>query len=97
FGIEACWYYMDGEVLPVPVDYRQQVESERARLISLAEREISDKKMDLLLGLISEQDKEKLKIWRIYAKSLQAMDFSAITDKASYNAIEWPVYPEISS
>ncbi|EHX8894879.1 TPA: tail fiber assembly protein [Escherichia coli] len=97
FGIEACWYYMDGEVLPVPVDYRQQVESERARLISLAEREISDKKMDLLLGLISEQDKEKLKIWRIYAKSLQAMDFSAITDKASYNAIEWPVSPEISS
>ncbi|EFJ9468542.1 tail fiber assembly protein, partial [Escherichia coli] len=39
----------------------------------------------------------KLKIWRIYAKSLQAMDFSAITDKASYNAIEWPVSPEISS
>ncbi|EEQ1637823.1 tail fiber assembly protein [Escherichia coli] len=97
FGIEACWYYMDGEVLPVPVDYRQQVESERARLISLAEREISDKKMDLLLGLISEQDKEKLKIWRIYAKSLQAMDFSPITDKASYNAIEWPVSPEASS
>ncbi|MBB8138765.1 phage tail protein, partial [Escherichia coli] len=25
------------------------------------------------------------------------MDFSAITDKASYNAIEWPVSPEISS
>ncbi|EHQ8499516.1 phage tail protein, partial [Escherichia coli] len=25
------------------------------------------------------------------------MDFSTITDKASYNAIEWPVSPETSS
>ncbi|HBI9857523.1 TPA: phage tail protein, partial [Escherichia coli] len=25
------------------------------------------------------------------------MDFSPITDKASYNAIEWPVSPEASS
>ncbi|EQC1369324.1 tail fiber assembly protein, partial [Escherichia coli] len=27
----------------------------------------------------------------------QAMDFSVITDKTSYNAIEWPVSPEGSS
>ncbi|EHY3291696.1 tail fiber assembly protein, partial [Escherichia coli] len=51
----------------------------------------------LLLGLISDEDKEKLKACRIYAKSLQAMDFSTITDKSSYNAIEWPVSPEGSS
>ncbi|EPX6684799.1 tail fiber assembly protein, partial [Shigella flexneri] len=25
------------------------------------------------------------------------MDFSVITDKTSYNAIEWPASPEISS
>ncbi|ENA4028711.1 tail fiber assembly protein, partial [Shigella dysenteriae] len=42
------------------------------------------------LGLISDEDKEKLKACRIYAKSLQAMDFSTITDKATYNAINWP-------
>ncbi|EGI94694.1 hypothetical protein SD15574_1248 [Shigella dysenteriae 155-74] len=41
--------------------------------------------------------REKLKACRIYAKSLQAMDFSTITDKSSYNAIEWPVSPEGSS
>ncbi|MCS1308508.1 tail fiber assembly protein, partial [Escherichia coli] len=52
---------------------------------------------DLLLGLISDEDREKLKAWRIYAKSLQAMDFNIITDKTSYNAIEWPVSPEASS
>ncbi|EIT0139975.1 TPA: phage tail protein, partial [Escherichia coli] len=27
----------------------------------------------------------------------QAMDFSTIADKSSYNAIEWPVSPEASS
>ncbi|WP_338302171.1 tail fiber assembly protein, partial [Escherichia coli] len=52
---------------------------------------------DLLLGLISDEDREKLKAYRIYAKSLQAMDFSTIADKTSYNAIEWPVSPEASS
>ena len=97
FCIEARWYYKDGEVLPVPVDYRQQAESERARLTAIAGREISDKKTDLLLGIIGDEEKEKLTVWRIYAKSLQAMDFSTITDKTSYNAIEWPVSPEASS
>ncbi len=97
FCIEARWYYKDGEVLPVPVDYRQQAESERARLTAITEREISDKKTDLLLGIIDDEEKEKLKAWRIYAKELQSMDFSAVTDKASYNAIEWPVSPEASS
>ncbi|MEB7742038.1 tail fiber assembly protein, partial [Escherichia coli] len=56
-----------------------------------------EREKDLLLGLISDEDREKLKAWRIYAKSLQAMDFSTITDKTSYTAIEWPVSPETSS
>lgn len=93
FGIEARWYYKDGEVLPVPVDYRQQAESELARLTAIAEREISDKKTDLFLGIISDEEKEKLTAWRIYAKKLQAMDFSQITDKSSYAAIVWPELP----
>ncbi|EQB3198999.1 tail fiber assembly protein [Escherichia coli] len=94
FCIEACWYYKDGEVLPVPVDYRQQAESERARLTAIAEREISDKKTDLLLGSISDEEKEKLKAWRVYANELQAMDFSTIADKAAYNNIAWPESPQ---
>ncbi|ENZ0267834.1 tail fiber assembly protein, partial [Escherichia coli] len=57
----------------------------------------SEWEKDLLLGLISDEDREKLKAYRIYAKSLQAMDFSIITDKTSYNVIEWPVSPEASS
>ncbi len=94
FCIEARWYYKDGEVLPAPVDYRQQAESERARLTVIAEREISDKKTDLLLGIISDEEKEKLKAYRIYAKSLQAMDFSSVTDKVAYDNIAWPESPQ---
>ncbi|HAX5140277.1 TPA: tail fiber assembly protein [Escherichia coli] len=94
FCIEARWYYKDGEVLPVPVDWRQQAESERACLTAIAEREISDRKTDLLLGLISDEDEKKLKAWCIYAKELQAMDFSQVTDKASYAAIIWPELPQ---
>ncbi|EEZ6934548.1 tail fiber assembly protein, partial [Escherichia coli] len=52
---------------------------------------------DLLLGLISDEDREKLKAYRIYAKSLQAMDFSTITDKATYNAINWPERPDAAA
>ncbi|MCK3594109.1 tail fiber assembly protein, partial [Escherichia coli] len=48
-------------------------------------------------GLISDEDREKLKAYRIYAKSLQAMDFSAITDKTTYNNISWPGAPKTSS
>ncbi|WP_449266332.1 tail fiber assembly protein, partial [Escherichia coli] len=54
----------------------------------------SEWEKDLLLGLISDEDREKLKAWRIYAKELQAMDLSTITDKTSYRAIEWPASPE---
>ncbi|MED8815724.1 tail fiber assembly protein, partial [Escherichia marmotae] len=38
--------------------------------------------------------KEKLKAWRIYAKSLQALDFSNIVDKTTYNNIAWPEQPQ---
>ncbi|PBU36138.1 tail fiber assembly protein [Escherichia coli] len=94
FCIEARWYYKDGEVLPVPVDYRLLAESERARLTAIVEREISDKKTDLLLGIISDEEKEKLKAWRVYAKELQVMDFSAIVDKTAYDNIAWPESPQ---
>lgn len=96
-NIDGGWYYQDGEVLPVPVDYVAKAEAERQRLLMTAQDITSGWATDLALGILSDEEKEKLKVWRIYAKELQAMDFSTITDKASYNAIEWPVSPETSS
>ncbi len=88
------WFYRNDEFV---FDYKLKAEDERNALLKQVSIMTSEWEKDLLLGLISDEDREKLKAYRIYAKSLQAMDFSPITDKASYNAIEWPVSPEASS
>ncbi|EJV2183649.1 tail fiber assembly protein, partial [Escherichia coli] len=54
FGIEACWYYRDGEVLPVPVDYSQLAEKQRQRLLAEARDITSDWRTELELGTISD-------------------------------------------
>ena len=88
------WFYRNDEFV---FDYKLKAEDERDALLKQVSIMTSEWEKDLLLGLISDEDREKLKAYRIYAKSLQAMDFSTIADKASYNAIEWPVSPEASS
>ena len=94
--IEASgyWFYRNDEFV---FDHKLKAEDERDALLKQASIMTSEWEKDLLLGLISDEDREKLKAYRIYAKSLQAMDFNIITDKTSYNAIEWPVSPEASS
>lgn len=92
--VRVEFYSKDGEVLPVPVDYRLLAESERARLTAIAEREISDKKTDLLLGIINDGEKEMLKLWRIYIRNLKGIDFNLIHDKSSFDSIKWPCEPE---
>ncbi|KAK6058098.1 caudovirales tail fiber assembly protein [Cooperia oncophora] len=91
--IEASgyWFYRNDEFV---FDYKLKAEDERDALLKQVSIMTSEWEKDLLLGLISDEDREKLKAYRIYAKSLQAMDFSAINDKTSYNAIEWPVPPQ---
>ncbi|MBZ8720601.1 tail fiber assembly protein [Escherichia coli] len=88
------WFYRNDEFV---FDYKLKAEDERDALLKQVSIMTSEWEKDLLLGLISDEDREKLKAYRIYAKSLQAMDFSAITNKTSYNAIEWPASPETSS
>ena len=88
------WFYRNDEFV---FDYKLKAEDERDARLKQVSIMTSEWEKDLLLGLISDEDREKLKAYRIYAKSLQAMDFNIITDKTSYNAIEWPVYPEASS
>ncbi|HHD8975353.1 TPA: tail fiber assembly protein [Escherichia coli] len=92
--VSGYWFYRNDEFV---FDYKLKAEDERDAQLQRVSIMTSEWEKDLLLGLISDEDREKLKAYRIYAKSLQAMDFSPITDKASYNAIEWPVSPEASS
>ncbi|MXF23535.1 tail fiber assembly protein [Escherichia coli] len=92
--MSGYWFYRDGQFI---FDYGKKAEDERVRKLKDIKRLTADRETDLLLGLISDEDREKLKAYRIYAKSLQALDFSTITDKTSYRAIEWPASPEASS
>ncbi|MCV8014585.1 UNVERIFIED_CONTAM: tail fiber assembly protein [Escherichia coli] len=85
------WFYRNDEFV---FDYKLKAEDERDALLKQVSIMTSEWEKDLLLGLISDEDKEKLKAWRMYAKSLQALDFSAITDKPTYNNISWPEQPQ---
>ncbi|WP_105462292.1 tail fiber assembly protein [Escherichia coli] len=89
--VPGYWFYRDGNFI---FDYKLKAEDERDALLQRVSIMTSEWEKDLLLGLISDEDREKLKAYRIYAKSLQAMDFSAITDKTTYNNISWPEQPQ---
>ncbi|WP_258126184.1 tail fiber assembly protein, partial [Escherichia coli] len=81
------WFYRDDKFV---FDYKLKAEDERDALLQQASIITSEWEKDLLLGLISNEDREKLKAWRVYAKELQVMDFSAIVDKTAYDNIVWP-------
>lgn len=97
FGIEASWYYKDGAVLPVPVDYSQLAETQRQRLLTAAQSVISDWKTELGLGTISDDDKTRLTQWMAYIKLLKTLDLSTVTDEISFNAINWPERPDAAA
>lgn len=95
FGIEACWYYKDGEVLPVPVDYSRLAEKQRQRLLNEAKDITSDWKTELELGTISDDDKVRLTQWMEYIKAVKALDLSQVSDESSFYLIQWPEKPDV--
>lgn len=60
----------------------------REQLKAEAEEITSGWILDLNLGLISDEDKQKLIAWRLYVKALDALVLEAAPD------IEWPPRPE---
>lgn len=73
--------------------YLSQAEMARQELLSEADKVTGDWRIELMLGSISDDDKELLIKWMAYIKELKALDFSSVTDGASYEAILWPVLP----
>ncbi|MEB7711833.1 tail fiber assembly protein [Kluyvera cryocrescens] len=63
-------------------------EAVRNQLKAEAEEIISGWVLDLNLGLISDEDKQKLIAWRLYVKALDAIELEVAPD------IEWPPRPE---
>lgn len=61
----------------------------REQLKAEAEETMSGWVLDLTLGLISDEDKQKLIAWRLYVKALEALELDAAPD------IEWPAKPDL--
>ncbi|HBA7889605.1 TPA: tail fiber assembly protein [Escherichia coli] len=89
--VPGYWFYRDDKFV---FDYKLKAEDERDALLQRVSIMTSEWEKDLLLGLISDEDREKLKACRIYTKTLREMTFSQVTDKASYAAIVWPELPQ---
>ena len=70
-----------------------EAKENQANLITSAKSEISIWQTELLLGTISDDDKESLIAWISYINELRALDFRSITDKDSYDAFVWPTKP----
>ncbi|WP_353613973.1 tail fiber assembly protein [Mangrovibacter phragmitis] len=93
---------VDSDGMPVWVDLPAPTASEliaqakikQESLLTSAKNTISVWQSELLLGIISDADKATLTAWIPYIKELQALDFSSITDEASYDAFAWPDAPE---
>ncbi|HGH3373797.1 TPA: tail fiber assembly protein [Kluyvera cryocrescens] len=85
---------MVGEWVPDPAYVRTHAddvydaETTRNQLKAEAEEIMSGWILDLNLGLISDEDKQKLIAWRLYVKALDALELDAAPD------IEWPPRPE---
>ena len=60
----------------------------RNQLKAEAEEIMSGWVLDLTLGLISDEDTQKLIVWRLYVKALDALDLDTAPD------IEWPTKPD---
>ena len=67
----------------------QEAENKRTQLLAGAADITRELQTDLLLGIISDEDKVKLIAWRAYIKALEAVDTS------SAPGVKWPEKPVV--
>ncbi|EMY9194449.1 tail fiber assembly protein [Salmonella enterica] len=91
---DGSWLYIDGKVLPVPVDYQAKAETTRQKLLDAANSAIADWRTELALGEISDDDKASLTKWMAYIRELKSLVLTGISDEATFNKIQWPVLPQ---
>ncbi|KGQ02716.1 Uncharacterized protein yfdK [Beauveria bassiana D1-5] len=67
----------------------QEAENKKAQLLAESAEAVREWQTDLLLGIISDQDKARFIGWRSYAKKLKAVDTSTAPD------VTWPDKPAV--
>ncbi|MFU0920779.1 tail fiber assembly protein [Kluyvera sichuanensis] len=81
-------WIVDPPYVPTHEDDVRDAEACRRNLITEAEKTMAGWILDLNLGLISDEDKQKLIAWRLYVKELDALELDAAPE------IEWPPRPQ---
>ncbi|MCL3894247.1 tail fiber assembly protein, partial [Escherichia coli] len=71
----------------------QLAEKQRQHLLTEAKDITSDWKTELELGTISDDDKAHLMQWMAYIKEVKALNLSHVSDKESFDFIQWPQKP----
>lgn len=91
--IYGGWCFIKGTVSKIPTNYLDKAETERQRLINETNKIIADWVTDLQLGVITDEDKSSLILWRSYIKSLRSLDLNNISDEVGFKTIKWPEVP----
>lgn len=89
--IYGGWIYSDGVVIQKSLSHDEvlsEAEMQKVSLLDDARSVISVWQTELQLGIINNDDKDRLIDWLNYIKAVQAVDISTAPD------IEWPVKPE---
>ena len=73
--------------------YYANAVAQRDTLLDKAREAVADWQTELMLNVISDDDKASLIKWMAYIKALKAVDLSKVTDTDSYESIEWPESP----
>ncbi|EPT4022325.1 tail fiber assembly protein [Enterobacter roggenkampii] len=91
-GIDGFPFWED---IPLPTTEElhalalQEAENSKAQLLAEAAEITREWQTDLLLGIISDEDKARLIAWRVYIKKLNELDISTAPE------INWPEHPAV--
>lgn len=77
-----------GETPVIPHDYVGEAQIKKDGLIREVEEVTGDLIVWLGLDIISDADKERLKLWMVYSKAVKAVNVNLAPN------IEWPQMPE---
>ncbi|WP_241168450.1 tail fiber assembly protein [Escherichia coli] len=90
------WSYINGKFIAPPRPQKSQAELiqaaeiERQRLLKYANDVMFDWRTELMLGEISDANREKLSTWQAYKNEVKAVDVTTAPEN-----VNWPVPPEV--
>lgn len=73
--------------------YQIKIEEDRQSILTDAYAVTDDWRTELMLGEISDTDKQSLSKWMAYIKQVKNLDLSSVIDEESYSEFKWPENP----